>query len=509
MLAPAGLSPDVSSSRPMLKKLVQRTLITLGVVVNLVFLGINLRPDRPHLARHRSFKLLLRADPARAKWIADNELGEFEAANDVKLEVISVHSFEDVLDVLEAEKQKPTGLLLATIDSELSDELRGKGALRPIADGMAPLELADAVEQYLPEAIAHSRGPDHKLWFIPRRAEVDVAVYLGPAVEDVYLHWEQDRGAITAALAEVNRTGLPRDYAFEKNPNGWNSYDLFVAAWYWAHHPAPWSDSKTELAPRAALRTGDNDDALHDLFSAFYRHGFTDADIGKTDVPAVIDALQWEGLFRKHHLLAAACEAPDGIDSDGVNNLFKARKLAWIPINQEDSLWLHGGAQRGAERGITRAHELGWAMLPTGASLELANGKPARIGRTFSVARIQLWAVPVHASDPKLAFALASFLTQRGLQQRETEAQGLLPIRQDLRADYSILFRLSWMQRILAASYHQLANGSGQLPPRVAAEELDVLYQKLRARVVYARPQVAPVTFAAVQAAVQETTRGK
>ena len=484
-------------------------LIVIGVLANLALLFINLSPDRPHLARLRTAKVLLRADPPRARWVKENLLAEFSAAHDVRFEVVTAHSFEEVLSLLKAEKEKPTGLLLASIDSAIADELNRADTLRPIEDAVTPLVLEETVSQYLPEAMVRCHGPDQKIWFLPKRMEVDVAVYLEPAVEDAYLHWESDRAAIDAALAAANGVGLPRHYRLEKNPGEWDSYDQFVTAWYWAHHPAPWADSTTELAPRMAVRTGDNDDALNDLMAAFYRHGLTEAQFGKADAPPIIDALQWESLFRKHHLLAAACESKEGVDSDGVNDLFKARKIAWAPINQEDSLWLHGGSQRSAEPGLPRASELGWAMLPSGASLEMKDGNPARRGRSFSFTRTHLWAVPTHAPDPLLAFQLAAFLTQRSPQLRETEAQGLLPIRHDLRAEYPILFRLAWMQRILDASYRQVAGGSGALPPRVKTDGLDDLYIQVRSAVGLGRAEPLPVTYDATAAAVREAFHGK
>ncbi|MEO6954462.1 MAG: extracellular solute-binding protein [Polyangia bacterium] len=491
-----------------MSKLLPRVLVILGIAVNVVFLFINLRPERPHLAKLRHAKVLLRADPWRAKWIEENELKDFAAVNHIELELVTAASFEEVISLLEAEKAHPTGLVLASIDDEIAEELRKAGALRPIGAAVPQEEVAAAIAEYTPEAMLPARIDD-QTWYLPRRAEVDIAAYLSPAVEEAFLHWDEDRDGITAALIEANGVGLPKGYALKKSPNDWDAYDLFVAGWYWAHHPAAWASPRNSIAPRIALRTGDGEDAVRDLISSFYAHGLKSADLAKKDDPAVLDALQWEALLRRHHLLAAACEDPKGIDSDGVNALFKARQLAWAPINQEDSLWVHGGSQRDAEPGMSDPQEIGWSVRPRGSSLELAEGAPRRPGRSFSFTKEQLWAVPVHASDPKLAFELAHFLTQRGLQQRETEAQGLLPIRRDLRADYPIVFRLAWMQRLLDASYRQVTRGSGSVPPALAYAELDVMYAALRARVVYGRPITAPVTLTAITEAVHEVPHGK
>jgi ABC-type glycerol-3-phosphate transport system substrate-binding protein len=122
---------------------------------------------------------------------------------------------------------------------------------------------------------------------------------------------------------------------------------------------------------------------------------------------------------------------------------------------------------------------------------------------------VHFWALPVRSPQPKLAFQLARFLGQKGLQQRETEAEGMLPIRNDLRQDYPILFRLDWMTRMLDASFRQLERGSGDTPAAWAENELDEAYAKLRKRVVYDRPADAPVTPSAIRAAMHEALHAR
>src|SRR5438067_2844779 len=129
----------------------------------------------------------------------------------------------------------------------------------------------------------------------------------------------------------------------------------------------------------------------------------------------------------------------------------------------------------------------------------------ARRGRSFAFEEVHLWAVPIHSPDPRLAFRVAHFLGQRGLQQREAEAEGMLPVREDLRRDYPVAFRLEWMQRMLDASFRQLERGSGDLP--AAWDDWDDKYLKVRQSVVYGRPKNAKVTLAAIREAVQHATR--
>src|ERR1700694_3287864 len=116
----------------MVKLFVPRALIALGVGVTTAFLFIAINPDRPHLAKLRHFKILLRADPPRAQWIKDNELAEFAKAHDVEFDVVTARSFEEVLSAMQAEKDKPTRMLLASIDAEIAEELRRQAAVRPM-----------------------------------------------------------------------------------------------------------------------------------------------------------------------------------------------------------------------------------------------------------------------------------------------------------------------------------------------------------------------------------------
>jgi len=493
-------------------------LVVLGIAVNISFLAINLRPDRPHLGRQRKVKVLLRASKPRIDWMLQNEFSEYGQQRDLTFDFVSAPTFEEAYQVLLKEKEHPTGIVLADIDDEHAEELQSKGAVRPIAGGASPEDLQAALVEYIPEAVSRGRIGDVQ-WFFPKRALVDVAVYLRPAVEKAYLHWQEDRPAIEAALKEANGVGLPARYLLSKTPDEWSTYDLFVAGWYWAHHPAPWAEQAAALgstvpqpaltAPRVGYPCGDNEDANDEFLNALYRHGATDKTLLKTDAPHLLDTLQWRALFRKHGLVPASCDG-EGLDSFAVNTLFHARKLAWAPIDQADSLWLHGGARRDAPPGMPGAGDLAWSTLPRGVSVELnAHGEPARSGRSFSFEEVHLWAVPVHSPEPGIAFELARFLDQRGLQQRETEAQGMLPIRNDLRQDYPILFRLDWMQRMLDASFRQIDRGSGDIPEAWTEDDNDEKFAKLRKAVVYDRPASAPATVAAIRAAIQEAAHAR
>jgi ABC-type glycerol-3-phosphate transport system substrate-binding protein len=495
-----------------IKRVLLQLLLLVGIGVNIAFLLINLKPDRPHLARRRHMKILLRASEPRAKWMMANELSEFAAAHDLDLEMVLAKDFDEVHDKLVEESKKPSGMLLADIDDEWTDDLREEKAIRPIEEGAEKGEAGPALDDYLPEGAERAKI-EGRIWLLPKRAQVDIIAYLKPAVEDAYLHWEKHRKEIDAALKEANGYGLPKGYDLERNPESWDSYDVFVAAWTWAHEPAAWAEPIAAnvpigaalppaiVKPRLASRTGKGEDALRDLVAQFYRLGLKPAELKNPEAPAILDALQWRAMMRKHHLYSPECEAPEGLEAFGVNQLLHDRKAAYGPINQPDAFWVHGGTRRDADPGMRGPSDLAFAPMPAGASLEIdpKSGEPKRKGKTFSFEEVHLWAAPIHTPDIALSWQLARFLTQRGLQQRETEAEGMLPIRKDLRTNYQVTFRVDWMQDVLHSSYVQIARGSGDLPSDL--DQLDAALLAERERVL-AQPGVT-------LEAVREAAHGK
>jgi len=494
----------------MLLKFLPRLLLVLGIGANIALLLINAAPQRPHLAKRRAYKVLVRMQPDEAAWVKDNELAEFAASHDFDIEVEAVPTYQAILARLAEEKAHPTNILLVDMNDELGDDAMRDGLIRPISDGATPESLAKVKAEFLPEGLERGSNGTKKLWMLPSRAAVDVALYLKPAVEDAYLHWADDRDKIDAALKAVNGEGLPRGYSLERSPDNWDSFDLFVAGWYWAHHPAPWAGEQGRApAPRMAIRTGKSDDAVRDMLALFYAQGAKDDDIahGKLDDDAVVDALQWQALWKREGLTVHGKKGV-GVDNEEVEKLLLQNQLAWAPASATLSFRVHGGSRSGSPAGVDNPSQLAWAVLPRGVSMQLKDGKPARRGRSFSFQEIAFWAVPSSVKDPELAYKLARFATQTGLNQREAEALGSLPVRVDLRKNYPILFRLAWMQNIFDASFVQIETGSGDIPDEVSDQHLDDRYREFRKQVVFSRGPTAALDLPTIQKLAQEAQHG-
>src|SRR5947208_2606567 len=119
--------------------LLARLLIVLGILANVGLLVVNMKPDRPQLVRLRHAKVLLCADPLRAKWVKENELDPYGEEHRTEFEVEAAPSFEEVVTALEHDRASEDGFVLAVIDDAIADPLREARLVRPL-DGVVPKE---------------------------------------------------------------------------------------------------------------------------------------------------------------------------------------------------------------------------------------------------------------------------------------------------------------------------------------------------------------------------------
>src|SRR5471032_2836617 len=107
----------------MFRQVLLRVMPVAGIATNIAFLLINLAPERPHLRAKARVKMLLRATPQTARWVRENELGEFGAEHDLDIEVVALPSFEDIVTRLRKEVTEPSGVILAALDDEHAEEV--------------------------------------------------------------------------------------------------------------------------------------------------------------------------------------------------------------------------------------------------------------------------------------------------------------------------------------------------------------------------------------------------
>ncbi|MBW2673886.1 MAG: hypothetical protein JRD89_10815 [Deltaproteobacteria bacterium] len=181
------------------------------------------------------FVLLIRMMGIQDAWFRENIIPPFEKEHDVTVTVASFDKFWDLELMLKlGEEGKRHSIGLVKTPLEMTRPLQKY--ILPYDDVMNEDDLKTLKAQYDPTAL--ERGIiDGKLYYLPRKLETRMVVYVKPRVEEAVRGWKRFEGEINAALKQDNGFGLPAGYVLESDPNHWDYYDLFVVASYWAKTP--------------------------------------------------------------------------------------------------------------------------------------------------------------------------------------------------------------------------------------------------------------------------------
>jgi hypothetical protein len=460
-------------------------VIALAVLVDGFFALVNFYPVAP--ARNRGPKrvVLMSLAPAEARWLRENLIAEFNDEHNANVELVTTDE-EQLLPALAA---PPDGLMLAALPRARGQEALAAHSVRSfeeIADRKKLTADLDGVNARVMEAARL----DGEQVFLPRLARVDLMVFRQSRVRDAVRHWSLLRPQIEAALKARNGHGLPAAYSLELEPASWDSYDRFVIAYYWAHRRY----GNEPATGRVAHRRGEQLDGIAELAETLYRAGATAQTLATIDSPATRDWLAWEKAYEEENLFGPdelwtpendkADAAAKPIDDEEMLRLIRKDRLYLATIDQMEAFQLHGGSHTGTPPGVEDPDDLGFAPLPRMASLDLdANARPRREGRAFTFREDWVWALPAHGADAGLAYELVQFLWARENHVRECEALGTLPLRDDVQAERSSLFRLTWMADVFDAAF-TLWDKAEPLPDTVEAG-LGAVYAQLWERYVW------------------------
>ena len=381
----------------------------------------------------------------------------------------------------------PTTQLPGAIGAKAVQSFAGAVGARRIATDLA--KLGDKVLS--PGKVGGAQ------YFLPDMTLVDVAVYRASKVRDAILHWSALRPQIDAALKKVNGHGLPTGYDLDLSPADWDSYDLFVLGYYWAHR----SYRGKPAQPRIAHRTGEEIDGQLDIAAGLYRAGVTDATFAKVDSPPAQDYFEWETVLHGAGVYPDAMYDAAPYDDEAVVDGLIKGDLYFATIDSMEAFDIHGGAYAGAIAHAKNPADLEFAAIPRGASLALdAKNHPARESPSFSFREDWVWALPASAHATDVAYQLVRFLWRPEIHARVCEAFGTMPLHPDVVAERVSRFRLEWMSHVFQASLEQAQHGE-PVPDALAAKGLGSIYAQLWTTIV-ARG-VLPVPVDAIAAALR------
>jgi hypothetical protein len=228
--------------------------------------------------------------------------------------------------------------------------------------------------------------------------------------------------------------------------------------------------------------------------------GGDDKTFAQTDSRPAIDYFQWEALLREEGVYPDAMFADEPFDDEAIMDGLEKGEIFLGSLDATEAFLLHGGSHVGAAPQTDAAADLGFTMLPRGASLALdAKGHPARRGQTFSFREDWVWALPTAASGDgaRDAYAFVQFLWRPEIHARICEALGTLPVHPEVVAARASYFRLDWMRSVFEAGLDQAEHGE-PVPAAMVGKGLGSQYAQLWTKIVAGR--VPPVPESAIAA---------
>ena len=453
--------------------------IAVGVAVDAFFAIVNFYPVAPHPRPAAKRYVVMQLDEVQAAWFQTNILDEFNSETNSNLELIRVSDEEQLQSATAAAvKQGKDVVLTALPETQIHHAIDTK-LVQPFSGAVSPSDIARDFGK-LGDSVLAAGKVGGSQYFLPRMAVIDVAVYRVSKVRDAVLHWSVLRPQIDAALRAINGRGLPAGFELGLTPSTWNSYDLFVMGYYWAHR----SYGGQPARPRVAHRTGDEIDGQRDIVAAIYRMGATDATSAQFGSRAALDFFQWEALSHAENIYDPGMFEPDPFDDEAVIAGLQHGELFFAPIDAMEAFNLHGGSHVGALAHVEDPANLEFTSMPRGASLELdAKGHPARTRPSFSFREDWVWALPAATHASSTAYKLVEFLWRPEIHARECEALGMLPLQPEVVAERVSRFRLDWMSHIFEAGLEQERQGE-PTPPALIDKGIGSVYAQLWTKIV-------------------------
>ncbi len=447
-----------------------RRMITILLVT-----GMALTMAAPQAgAAAKEITILIRMMDMQDQWFRSELIPKAEKALGVKINVATFNKLSDIETMvkLERESGKKSIALVKTEQSEVVPMVKLGNVLA--LDEIVPADqVAQDAKDYTPKALAGGTV-DGRLYYIPRKMETNVFLYLESKVEEAVDNWEGMKADINAMFKKQNGFGLPKGYALEADPNQWDWYDLAVVAYYWSRTPG--EDGLT--VGRLAHRGKDYGGTTVELLTKLYQAGGTNDDFYLMDTDPVLDVFEWEAFYVDNKLYNPSMYEQSW-SGGGIWKGFSQGQVYAAFMHQIDAFFIHGGSNPSMEGYLEDPDEMAMATMQQGASLEIGgDGQPVRMGQRASIAGGWWWGIPVTSPDPALSYKLARFITSFEMHTAECANFGMMPVRNDVYASLEEAFKEDWMQAVFKAGMAQFALQTSPPPASIKYAEMGSIWRK-------------------------------
>ena len=409
----------------------------------------------------------IRMMESQDKWFRENIIADFEKETGVKVNVRTFENTVDLMQVLELDKGQNTVGLVKTADSMLTP-LVANELIMNLKD-VEGIDLEADLDEYLDQALELSYV-DGEPYFIPRKLETNTLLYLKTPVADAVANWEGMKADIEAMFKAENGVGLPDGYALEADPNMWDWYDLAVVGYYWSN-----TEMDGVVEPGIAHRGKDYGGTQTELVTKAFQAGASQEDVLNMTGQAIVDTYEWE-VFMKDNGLYNPGMWEEGWSGGGIWNAMAAGKVYLAFMHQIDAFFIHGGTDPSMTGYLVDPDEMAVAVMPAGASLEIADGAPVRMGDHASQLGGWSWGIPTSTPDANLSYDLARYITNAENHAKEASTFGMMPVRKDIMANLGDSFDQAWIQDVFNNAVNQLGQNVTKLPVDARWPEIGQLY---------------------------------
>jgi ABC-type glycerol-3-phosphate transport system substrate-binding protein len=415
-----------------------------------VLTGLTAVGGRPRV----EMKVLIQMLDAQEAFFKAEVIKDFDKKEKCTVEVVHYESVDSIPAVL-AKYKGDAGLVKVPFDKAWP--LVEKGLVKPLNDFLTDDQMKDFGDTYLLTSLAQRDG---KQYYVPRKFETRVMVYLKSKVADAVAVWRKYRDDASEEIRKYNGYGLPATYMLEDDPNKWDFYDVFVVGWVWAN--TQYDGRKVgRVAHRGKRYSGTALRVIDRAFSC----GADSAAILSMQGAAVTDAYLWEAAYAASGIYNPRMWDQQWSGSD-VWKGFGEGEVFLSFMTQLDCFFIHGTGRDGLDGFLKDPADMGVAIMPEGCSLELNRmGDIARTGSHAITTGGWWWGIPHDSPNALVSYKLARHITSTENQVQGCSRFGMIPVRKDILGDMSMLFGGGWITEVYDVSFKQLMNNKKTVLP--------------------------------------------
>ena len=305
----------------------------------------------------------------------------------------------DLLELLELEKGNNTATIFYVSDA-VGPQLVEAGLVTPVSEYDVD---GSYTALFTPESIEDC-VVNGTQYFTPHNSAAYATLYLKELVEDAVANWSGMKDEINEMIKQYNGYGLPDDYALEADVNEWDTYDLAVVGYYWAH-----TEYNGVTAPRIAHRAKKYDGTMTELTSKAYQLGATKDDVQAMSGEGVTEMYERENLYADSGIYLPQMWT----EGWGGGNVYQAMAdgtcfLAFMHV--QDAFTVHGTNTPDMPGYLANPDDMGYVLSVAGSSLNIVDGEPEFVGPKATTKWSWNWGITADSPNKELAFELIKWM---------------------------------------------------------------------------------------------------